>query len=107
MTNIGFVLYKKNDAPGVMNAKWCHSDYGIGTGIATGGPVEGFEGDYHIRYFDDTGNIQADRDLEIKKDGDFYKVSWLSNGKITAVGIGMENSEGLSVGYRDVALTQH
>ena len=106
MTNIGFVLYKRNDESGVMNAKWCHSDYGNGTGIATGGPTEGFEGHYQIRYFDDMGNVQADRELEIKKDGDYYKVSWLNNGKITAVGIGMENSEGLSVGYRDIAVKQ-
>lgn len=102
MTNIGFVLYTKNSDPGKMDAKWCHSDYGDGTGIATGGSVEGFEGHYHIQYFDDLGNIVADRELEIKKDSDNYKVLWLNNGKITAVGIGMENSEGLSVGYRDV-----
>ncbi len=103
MTNIGFVLYKKNDKTGEMSAKWCHSDYGNGTGIATGGPVDRFEGHYHIRYFDDSGNVQTDRELEIEKNGDNYKVSWFNNGKISAIGIGMENSEGLSVGYRDVA----
>ncbi|MCP4344336.1 MAG: hypothetical protein GY795_02285 [Desulfobacterales bacterium] len=103
MINIGFVLYKKNDKPGEMSAKWCHSDYGNGTGIATGGPADRFEGHYHIRYFDDSGNVQADRELEIEKDGDNYKVSWFNNGKISAVGIGMVNSEGLAVGYRDVA----
>ncbi len=102
MINIGFVLYKKGDEPGTLNAKWCHSDYGNGTGIATGGPAEGFEGRYHIRYLDDKGNAQAERKLDIQKKGDFYHLSWINNGNISARGIGMETVEGLSVGYRDI-----
>ena len=100
--NIGFVIYIKSDEPGTLDAKWCHSDYGHGTGIASGGPVEGFEGRYHIRYFDDKGNVQADRELDIRKDGDQYQILWINNGGITARGIGMETAEGLGVGYRDV-----
>ncbi|MCP4370993.1 MAG: hypothetical protein GY797_23195 [Deltaproteobacteria bacterium] len=106
MTNVGYVLYKKGDEPGTLIAKWCHSDYGNGTGIATGGPAEGFEGRYHIRYFDEKGNIQADRELDIQKDGDYYQLSWINNGEISGRGIGMENAEGLSVGYRDIEVKQ-
>ncbi len=102
MNNIGNALYKKNKAAGTLNADWCHSDYGTGTGIATGGPADGFEGLYKIRYYDEKGKIQAERELEIRKDGQCYKVSWMNNGKLTAYGIGLEFSEGLSVGYRDV-----
>jgi hypothetical protein len=102
MTNVGFVLYKKSDEPGTLIAEWCHSDDGNGTGIATGGTTEGFEGRYHIRYFDNKGNIQADRELDIKKDGVYYQLSWINNGEITARGIGMETAEGLAAGYRDV-----
>ncbi len=76
MTNVGFVLYKKGEEPGTLIAKWCHTDDGNGTGIATGGPVEGFEGHYHVRYFDDKGNLQAARELNIKKDGDYYQTWW-------------------------------
>ena len=74
--------------------------------MATGGPVEGFEGRYHIRYFDDKGNIQADRELDIQKDGDYYQLSWIFNGGISGIGIGMENVEGLSVSYRNVEVKQ-
>ncbi len=102
MNNIGYVLYKKGKRPGTLNANWCHSELGIGTGIATGGPIDGFEGLYKIRYFDGKGNLQAERELDIKKDGNCYKVSWLNKGETTAYGIGLENSEGLSVGYRDI-----
>ena len=47
----------------------CHADIGTITGIATGGPVEGFEGIYHICYFDGKGKIQAERELNIQKEG--------------------------------------
>jgi hypothetical protein len=38
-----------------------------GTGQATGGPVTGFAGRYHIRYFDTKGHAIADRELDIQK----------------------------------------
>ncbi len=102
MNNIGYVLYKKDKEPGTLKADWCHSELGTGTGFATGGPIDGFEGLYQIRYFDDKGDLQAERELDIKKDENCYKVSWLNKGKPTAYGIGLKNSEGLSVGYRDI-----
>lgn len=106
MNNIGCVLYKKDKEPGTLNANWCHSEYGIGTGIATGGSADDFDGHYQIRYFDENGNLQAERELDISKDGNYYKVSWLNNGEITSYGIGLVNSEGLSVGYRDIEIEE-
>ena len=102
MINVGFVLYKKTEAPGTLNAIWCQRDGGNVTGVATGGSTEGYEGNYLICYFDDKGNIKADRELKIHKDGNFYKLQWLNNGKVTCEGIGMETAEGLSVGYCDL-----
>ena len=103
MTNIGCVFYKKTGQPGELTAKWCHSDDGQGTGIASGGPLEGFEGDYHIRYFDENENVQADRELRILKSAGIYKLTWFKDGKVTAEGVGMETSDGLSAGYRNLA----
>ena len=74
-----------------------------GPGIATGGPKEGFAGKYHVRYFYDSGEFSDEYDLLIEKTGDSYKVSWTSNGKVVAVGTGMEVKDGLAVGWRRVA----
>jgi hypothetical protein len=102
--NIGFVLYRKTGEPGSLRATWCHSELGTGTGLATGGPADGFAGRYRIRYYDERGDLQAERDLDISRDGDRYRVSWLNQGRVTAYGIGLEHPEGLSIGYRDVKL---
>ncbi len=102
MSGVGVVLYTKGEEPGSLNAKWCYSDYGCGTGIATGGPMEGFEGNYTIRYFDSSGNFQAERGLKIQKTGIFYQVTWMNKDEISGSGVGMETEEGLSVGYRDL-----
>ena len=42
MINIGVVVYTRGEAPGTLTAKWCHLTNGSGTGISTGGPLEGF-----------------------------------------------------------------
>ncbi len=102
MNNIGVVLYKKGDEPGTLNAEYCHTDDGKGSGIAVGGSTQGFEGKYHIRYFDEKGKLQAERGLEIKKDGDRFNLMWFNNKAISGRGIGFETIEGLLVGYYDV-----
>jgi hypothetical protein len=104
--NIGFVLYRKTGEPGSLRATWCHSELGAGTGLATGGPAHGFAGRYRIRYYDERGDLQAERDLDISREGGRYRVSWLNQGRVTAYGIGLEHPEGLSIGYRDVELGQ-
>jgi hypothetical protein len=101
-SNIGFVLYTKSPAPGTLNARWMYANKYSGPGIATGGPKEGFVGRYHVRYFYDNGEFSDEYDLVIEKTGDAYNVSWLTNGKVSAIGVGMEVEGGLAVGWRRV-----
>ena len=100
--NIGFVLYTKSYAPGTLNARWIYEGKYSGPGIATGGPKEGFAGRYHVRYFYDSGKFSDEYDLVIEKSQDVYKVSWITNDKVSAVGVGMEVENGLAVGWRKV-----
>jgi len=103
VSNIGFVLYTKSPAPGTLNARWMYSTKHSGPGIATGGPKTGFVGNYHVRYFYDSGEFSDEYDLVIDKTGDIYNVSWIANGKVQAIGVGMEVENGLAVGWRRVA----
>ena len=73
-----------------------------GPGIATGGPKEGFAGKYHVRYFFDTGVFSDEYDLVIERTGDSYKGTWITKGKVAAIGIGMEVENGLAIGWRKV-----
>jgi hypothetical protein len=101
--NVGFVLYTKTHAPGTLSARWNFANKYSGPGLATGGPRQGFAGRYHVRYFLDSGEFSDEYDLVIEKTGDFYSVSWLVDGKVRAVGVGMEVEDGLAVGWRRVA----
>jgi hypothetical protein len=106
--NIGFVLYTKGKVPGTLDARWNYANAYSGHGVATGGPTSGaFAGRYHVRYFLETGEFSDEYDLDIKQHagGDFYDVTWIANGKISAKGVGMEvpNDGGLAVGWRRVA----
>ncbi len=101
-SNIGFVLYTKSHAPGTLNARWIYGEKYRGPGMATGGPREGFAGQYHVRYFYENGEFSDEYDLVIEKTGDIYKVSWITNGKLSAVGVGMEVENGLAVGWHRV-----
>lgn len=103
VSNIGFVLYTKSYAPGTLNARWMFTDKYRGPGIATGGPTEGYAGQYHVRYFYDSGDFSDEYDLVIEKTGDAYNVLWLVDGKVSAIGVGMEVENGLAVGWRRVA----
>ena len=104
MKNIGSVIYRKGEKIGSLSAKWCHSDYGNGTGIATSVDRSGdsFAGVYDIQYFDNIGGIQATLKLKIESCDGFFQLSWFNNGNLTATGIGQENNGVLSVGYCDV-----
>jgi hypothetical protein len=101
--NIGFVLYTKSYAPGTLNARWMYGNAYSGPGIATGGPGEGFAGHYHVRYFYDSGEFSDEYDLVIEKHKDSYKASWITKGKVEAIGVGMEVENGLAIGWRRVA----
>ena len=101
-TNIGFVLYTKSNSPGTLNARWIYGNKYRGPGIVTGGPREGFAGKYHVRYFYESGEFSDEYDLVIEKTGDIYEVSWITDGKLSAVGVGMEVENTLAVGWHRV-----
>lgn len=102
--NVGAVLYRKSNKPGTLYAEFCHTDDGAGHGIATASeePYQDFEGKYRIQYFDQNGDLQAERDLEIRKEGEQYHLTWFNNKVISGKGIGFETDEGLVAGYVDV-----
>jgi hypothetical protein len=106
--NIGFVLYTKGKAPGTLDARWNYANAYSGPGVATGGPSSGgFAGRYHVRYYLENGEFSDEYDLDIARHagGDFYDVTWITNGTVSAKGVGMEvsNGGGLAVGWRRVA----
>jgi|GEM_PF-1539291 len=102
--NIGFVLYTKTTNPGTLIARWNYQNRYYGPGLATGGPIEGFEGNYHVRYFFENGEFSDEYDLEIVQTGTFYDVIWRVDGEIQARGVGMlvEDGTALAAGWRRV-----
>ncbi len=100
--NIGFVLYTKSNTPGTLFARWNYANIWSGPGIATGGPKEGFAGNYHVRYFYENGDFSDEYDLKIEKTENFYSVSWVVKGIVLAKGVGMEVENSLAVGWRRV-----
>jgi hypothetical protein len=100
--NVGVVLYTKGDVPGTLDAMWTYENAYSGPGIATGGPEDGFAGQYHVRYFLESGQFSDEYDLLIEKAGCFYNVSWITDGKVSAVGVGIEVENRLAVGWRRV-----
>ncbi len=106
--NIGLVLYTKSDVNGTLNARWNYANAYFGPGVAIGGPTsDGFVGRYHVRYFLEDGQFSDEYDLQIERHapGDFYNVTWVANGMVSARGVGMEVAGGqsLAVGWRRVA----
>jgi len=102
-SNIGFVLYSRSYAPGTLNARWIYAGKYSGSGLATGGPKEGFVGHYHVRYYYDDGRFSDEYDLVIERTGDVYNASWITNGQVRAIGVGMEVQKDLAIGWRRVA----
>ena len=100
--NIGFALYTKGGAPGTLNAIWNYANVYSGKGTATGVTKDGFEGNYHIRYYYENGEFSDEYDLVIEKSGNFYNLSWITNGKVSARGVGMEVDNHLAAGWRRV-----
>ena len=49
------------------------------------------------------GMFSDEYDLVIEKAGTFYNASWLTNGRVSAIGIGMEVENGLAIGWRRIA----
>jgi hypothetical protein len=101
--NIGFVSYTKTKTPGTFIARWNYSNRSWGPGIAIGKSIDnGFEGEYHVRYYYEDGRFSDEYDLEIRQNGDFYDVTWRVEDKVAARGVGMEMENSLTVGWRRV-----
>jgi hypothetical protein len=64
--------------------------------------VEGYAGEYHVRYFFDSGEFSDEYDLIIEKIDNVYRAFWLVDGETGAIGIGMEVQSGLAIGWRRV-----
>ena len=99
--NIGFVTYSKTANPGTLIARWTFDNRYFGPGLASGGPAEGFAGNYHVRYFFDNGQFSDEYDLQVAKNGGFYDVTWRVSGVVKARGVGMlvDNGTTLAVGW--------
>jgi len=109
MLNVGCVHYARGDEPGSLKARWCHPQFGegvFGTGLATGGPSEGYVGRYRIKYFAADGSEIAQFDLDIRRDSEYYELAWIADdGQILDRGVGMEVSDGLVAGWRRIVDT--
>jgi len=95
--NIGFVLYTKTANPGTLIARWTYDKRYFGPGLATGGPADGFAGNYHVRYFLENGQFSDEYELQVAKAGTFYDVTWRVGGVVKARGVGMLVDDGTSL----------
>jgi hypothetical protein len=95
--NIGFVLYTKTANPGTLIARWTYDNRYFGPGLATGGPAEGFAGNYHVRYFLENGQFSDEYELQVTKAGSFYDVTWRVGRVVKARGVGMLVDDGTSL----------
>jgi hypothetical protein len=86
-----------------LNARWTYQNIYSGKGLATGGPKAAFAGHYHVRYYDEQGKFSDEYDLVIERAAAFDNVSWLTNDRVSAGGIGMEVENGLAIGWRRIA----
>ena len=100
--NIGFASYTKGATPGTLKAIWNYANVYYGKGKATGKRKGGFEGKYHIKYYLENGEFSDEYDLLIEKTGKFYNLSWITNGKVSARGVGMVVDNHLEAGWRRV-----
>lgn len=100
--NIGTVIYSHGKIEGTLDAVWYHDELGNGYGFAEGGCGKSFEGEFNISYYNNNGNLLAERKLIIKKEGGHYNLSWLNDGKITAAGRGIELDGKLAAGWINI-----
>ena len=101
-SNIGFAVYTRGEEPGTLDARWTYENAWSGRGHATGGPEHGYAREYRIRYFLEDGQFSDEYDLVIEQAGSLYDASWLVDGEVLAVGVGMEVENHLAVGWRRV-----
>lgn len=104
MIDIGVVHYQiKNENE--IEALWYTSRLDqkiLCKGVAKGDTTNGFPGNYVVTYFNPDGTERSVFNLKIEKQGDVYDLSWSLEGKVLIVGVGLETTDGLSVGWRQV-----
>jgi hypothetical protein len=100
--NIGYAVYTKGAKPGTLNAIWNYANVWSGKGKATGVSKVGFAGNYHIKYYFENGAFSDEYDLVIEKAGNFYNLSWIVDGKVSARGVGTVVDNRLVAGWRRV-----
>jgi len=103
MLDIGVAYYRIKTGGNVVEAIWYTTRQNkkkLGTGIAKGDTSNGFPGNYTITYFNADGNETGTYDLEIEKTGAIYDLFYRKDGKLLFVGVGIETSDGMAVGWR-------
>jgi hypothetical protein len=100
--NIGLAVYTKGATPGTLNGIWNYANVWSGKGKATGVSKGDFAGNYHIKYYYENGEFSDEYDLVIEKDGKFYNLSWITDGKVSARGVGTVVDNRLMAGWRRV-----
>lgn len=104
MENIGCVIYTETSSG--IKAEWVSSNNskiarGIGIGIRLNptNEMKKFVGEYEITYFDVNGIESPKLKLNISFESDCYKLTWIYNGEITDIGIGIKSDNKLSAGW--------
>ena len=104
--DIGVVHYVMRPEGGVIDAVYYTTrldESRPGTGVARGNTSNGFPGTYDITYYYPNGDKAIDLELVIEKEGGIYKFSYLQDGQLLLIGVGVETPTGLAGGYRRLA----
>jgi hypothetical protein len=104
MDNIGCVVY--TETQNGIEAHWTFIkndavSYGTGIGVRLNKKTKKrqFEGDFDIVYKDVDGSESPKLKLTILFESNCYKLTWMLEGKITELGIGIVVDNKLSVGW--------
>lgn len=105
MIDIGVGYYRKTSTRNAFDATWYSSRLDrkeIGRGIVKGDTSNGFPGNYIVTYFYPDGSEAGTFDLKIEKTGSIYDLSWSRDGELLYIGVGIETSDGMAIGYRKI-----
>jgi hypothetical protein len=62
-----------------------------------------FQGFIHLSYYFLSSYLLFSKpELVIEKTETYYELTWLNNGEVTARGVGVETTDGLSVGWMNI-----
>jgi len=100
---IGVGTYILGSQPGTIEAEWFDSgsdEHKTLKGLATGGTPGVFEGNYKVVYFDSSGGIDAELDLEIVRNGKTFDLYWSKNNEVRLFGVGFKCEDRMVLSYR-------